>query len=171
MELEVYDLQGNNVARGKKATASSVYGNIYAPQNAVDGNRGTMFSSGGDAFAWLQIDLGRLFTVREVKVVNRNDCCKSRLSSAQLTLFDTETHIVMGPISLKDTSQVSEWTYNLCQNQNSARPGYVDIFVDSGNGYKMETIANKVWNKDDVVLNKCFGDIRGVQVKGPNNDG
>ena len=45
------------------------------------------------------------------------------------------------------------------------------VFVDSGNGYKMETIANRVWNKDDIVLDKCFHGYRGVQVKGPSNDG
>jgi hypothetical protein len=59
----------------------------------------------------------------------------------------------------------------ICVKNAVNRPGYIDIFVDSGNGYKMETTANRVWNKDDIVLDKCFHGYRGVQVKGPSNDG
>ena len=47
-QVEVYDMNGDNVAHGKPATQSSNYQNRYPTSNAVDGNTGSGYSHTND---------------------------------------------------------------------------------------------------------------------------
>ena len=49
--------------------------------------------------------------------------------------------------------------------------GYVKIEVDSGSGYVLENEEDKEYAQGDVVLNKCFETIEGIQISGPDTNG
>jgi hypothetical protein len=174
-ELEVIDLTNTNVARGKTATASSRFDHADGdPSRAVDGNTATAFHSkncreGGDCpNPLLEIDLRSIYDVTKVKIYNRKDF-RCRLKDAVLKLLDANGALLWS-VSVEDTCYLDVVEINVpCQS--NPQPGYIDIFVDSGEGYKMETIANQAWYTNNVVLDKCFRDYKGVQVKGPRNQG
>jgi hypothetical protein len=54
------------LSQGHPATASSVEGYPWAPDNAVDGNTGTRWSSAWSDPQWLEVDLGATRTLRQV---------------------------------------------------------------------------------------------------------
>ncbi len=74
-----------NLAFGRPAQQSSTYGSSVA-KLAVDGNSDGDFANGSVSHTlstpnpWLTIDLESIFSVGEVKVFNRTDCCQDRLS-------------------------------------------------------------------------------------------
>jgi hypothetical protein len=173
-ELEVYDVTGTNVAKGKRATSSSQYREWGDPKRAVDGDLGTLFhsysrSEGGDQNPWLNIDLGQSYEATQIVIYNRDDALSERLSYANILLYDSSNTLI-DTIKIGNTRDQYKLKYDLTRSATEDA-GYVDIFVDSGNGYKMETIANRAWKRNDVALEKCFDALKGVQVKGPNDNG
>ncbi|KAI8498335.1 hypothetical protein Bbelb_242790 [Branchiostoma belcheri] len=75
-----------NVAVSKTATQSSLFGSIYPPERAVDGNTGTILyplqqcaSTGLEYEPWWKVDLGDTYVISHVTVINRGDCCGERL--------------------------------------------------------------------------------------------
>ena len=79
-----------NVAAGKAATQSSTWGGISA-SNAVDGNTNGNYFSHTDYNnqAWWQVDLGASYSLEEIKIWNRTDCCQERLSNFYVLVSDT----------------------------------------------------------------------------------
>jgi len=82
-----------NLALNKSATASAeAYGTLAS--NAVDGNTNSNYPNiihtneavGEDS--WLEVDLGAVFTIRQVNVWNRTDCCGDRLSNYHVFISD-----------------------------------------------------------------------------------
>jgi hypothetical protein len=66
-ELQVFDSAGNNVALGKPVTSKYNFGNLG---NAVDGDSLAATSSSANTYdAWLQVDLGGLYTLSQVKLI------------------------------------------------------------------------------------------------------
>jgi endoglucanase len=57
-----------NLALGKPATASSVEGDAYIPAYAVDGDAGTRWSSQAADPQWIQVDLGAVRQIHEVRL-------------------------------------------------------------------------------------------------------
>ncbi len=76
----------NNIAVGKKAIQSSIYGGLDAPK-AVDGNTDGSYSNQSithtmdDLNPWWQVDLGSIYDISEIKIYNRTDACSDRLSN------------------------------------------------------------------------------------------
>lgn len=72
----------DNLAPGKSATQSSNYnGNFTADKaNDNDTNAGSKSITKFDTNAWWEIDLGAVYDITRIKVVNRKDCCQDRLS-------------------------------------------------------------------------------------------
>lgn len=64
-DLEILDPKSLGLAFGKPVSASSTYAAQYKPENAVDGNPGTYWSSEFRDDAWFAVDLG------EQKKINR----------------------------------------------------------------------------------------------------
>jgi hypothetical protein len=93
-EVQVFDLTGTNVAKGKSATSSSSW--LYGPQNAVDGDLATFFLSkskdSGDANPWLNIDLGASCRGCRIVIHNRPNTCL--LSNVNLMLYDGSGNVV-----------------------------------------------------------------------------
>jgi beta-galactosidase len=57
-DIEIMDAKSLGLAYGRTATASSVHSAEYRPENAVDGDPGTYWSSAFQDDAWLSVDLG-----------------------------------------------------------------------------------------------------------------
>jgi hypothetical protein len=49
--------------------------------------------------------------------------------------------------------------------------GFINVYVDSGNGYTLENDPNIKYDKTSTVLKKCFAEFEGLQVKGTSDDG
>jgi len=60
--------QGTLLSQGKTATASSSENSSFTAPNAVDGNTGTRWSSGFSDPQWLEVDLGAVHTISQVKL-------------------------------------------------------------------------------------------------------
>ena len=82
-----------NIAAGKSASQSSTYGTASAGL-AVDGNTDGVFNNGSvnhtnsDSQAWWQVDLGGVYTLTDVQVWNRTDCCGVRVSNFYILVSD-----------------------------------------------------------------------------------
>lgn len=100
-----------NVAIGKPARQSS-YGGGDA-KLAVDGNtdgdfaNGSVSHSGQEANAWLEIDLGQVEAIDNVKIWNRTDCCGERLHD--YWLFISETPFLTGDTASDLQARPSVW--------------------------------------------------------------
>src|SRR5437762_10486256 len=76
-----------NVAKGRDATQSSLFQNAvsYSPSRAVDGNTSgsasAISSTEKNANAWWLVDLGDTYSIAEIKIWNREDCCQDRLKN------------------------------------------------------------------------------------------
>ncbi|XP_062595638.1 fucolectin-like [Saccostrea cucullata] len=72
-----------NVAYGKFARQSSTYHHIPASY-AVNGVFTDFTHTKLEKNPWIRIDLGRNYTVHEVEVFNRRDCCPERLHDVDI---------------------------------------------------------------------------------------
>ena len=100
--------EGTNWAVGKKASLSSLRSTKYRASSVVDGNTDDMLLFGEsyqcvysriENNPYLEIDLGSVFEVRKVVIVNRQDCCSSFLDNFDIVIgsFDGGTNKTCGP--------------------------------------------------------------------------
>lgn len=81
--------KGANIALNTTVTMSSVYSAAFPAQNAVDGNENTFHHTKGSvANDWLAIDLGAESRIDYIRIVNRKDCCYTRLNNALVFVSD-----------------------------------------------------------------------------------
>lgn len=66
------DVATGNVAEGKNAVASGQEGDNVAPKFAVDGNKGTRWSSKFEDASWMYVDLGKTYSVNKVVLTWEN---------------------------------------------------------------------------------------------------
>lgn len=96
-EVEVYGTWRHdrlpNVALYKEAYQSTTY-DLYAASNAVDGNFQTITHTIDQMDNWWYVDLAALYTIRQIKVYNRYDCCKDRLVGAIVKILDADMAVV-----------------------------------------------------------------------------
>jgi hypothetical protein len=110
-----------NVAAGKSATQSSNYNSDTLAALAVDGNTNGDFAAGsvthtlGETAPWWQVDLGAQYSVSQVKLYNRTDCCGERLQNFYV-------FVSAQPFSSTDPAQTA------------AEPGVVSTFVGAATG-------------------------------------
>ena len=84
----------SNLAVGKVATQSSTQAG-GDPQRAVDGNTDGDYASGSVSHTknepqeWWQVDLGRVQKISKIRIWNRTDCCRERLSSFYVLVSDS----------------------------------------------------------------------------------
>jgi hypothetical protein len=94
-EIEVFDMEGVNVATDKPITASSNYGGMYPIEKFVDGT-GTFGHTANPPTAneWVEIDLGAETDIDYVILKNRVDCCSDRIIGAKVQILDTLRNVV-----------------------------------------------------------------------------
>ena len=107
-----------NVAKGKPAKQSSQYGN-YEASRAVDGNinghssRGSITHTKNGPNPYWQVDLVGTYRLDEIKIFNREDCCKDRLKNFEVII---------------KLNGVEVWTYS---DRNSIPPRISTLTVPS----------------------------------------
>jgi len=67
-QIEIVDAQARGLVYQKPVTASSTHSAAYRPENAVDGDAATYWSSAFRDDAWLAVDLGAVRTIRRVRI-------------------------------------------------------------------------------------------------------
>ena len=87
-EVEIY---ASNIANGQPTTQSSTYASGYEASRAVDGNPLNFSHTAAEATPnWWQVDLGNVFEVNSVLLLNRGDtCCPERLRDITISVLDT----------------------------------------------------------------------------------
>ncbi|XP_039509884.1 fucolectin-5-like [Pimephales promelas] len=91
MDSPSYLCGARNLALGAKAVQSSTYPQAVA-QNAVDGNRNSIFNlascsaTNADRDPWWRVDLGVVYKVTRVSITNHGDCCPERINGAQIRI-------------------------------------------------------------------------------------
>jgi hypothetical protein len=104
-----YDMNGKNVTRGRKVTASPEWtGGL--PIYAVDGVESArsfpyVYHSGGGVGQFLQIELTSPTRLSYVRIYNRQDCCGDRLGSGYVVkLLDANMKVVWTSAKLTGAS-------------------------------------------------------------------
>lgn len=86
-----------NVALGKTAIESSTYNNAGAgAMAAVDGNDNsfTHTNCNQGIVQWWEVDLAGVYTIAELNIVNRQDCCGGRLHDFDIIFMDGNKTVV-----------------------------------------------------------------------------
>ena len=91
--FSIFTMAQTNVALNKSASQSSNYSSSKGlPGNAVDGNTsGNWYDNSvthtivsGQNDPWWTVDLGAVYSVNQINVWNRTDCCQDRLHSFKI---------------------------------------------------------------------------------------
>jgi len=94
-EIEVIDSDGttNRALNGTATLSSTAFGGVASRGNDgnTDGdfNSGSVFHSGNATHGWWEIDLGAQYTLSQINIYNRTDCCFNRLSNMYVMASDT----------------------------------------------------------------------------------
>uniref|UniRef100_A0A8C2PMN2 Fucolectin tachylectin-4 pentraxin-1 domain-containing protein n=1 Tax=Cyprinus carpio TaxID=7962 RepID=A0A8C2PMN2_CYPCA len=89
--LCVADLKGN-IALNARVAQSSLGHPQGDAEHAVDGNRDSNYAKGSCTHTtaefnpWWRADLGNVYSISNVSITNRGDCCKERLRGAQIRI-------------------------------------------------------------------------------------
>ncbi|KAM8869553.1 fucolectin-like isoform 2-T2 [Spinachia spinachia] len=90
------ELQGDNIARGGRATQSSM-GWSGLPERAIDGNRASIYRqrscthTKGQKKPWWRLDLLKTYNIDTVTITNRKDCCHKRINGAEIRIGNSLT--------------------------------------------------------------------------------
>ncbi|XP_026054877.1 uncharacterized protein LOC113040897 [Carassius auratus] len=84
--------QWRNLALNAWVVQSSLGNPQGAAEHAVDGNRDSNYAKGSCTLTkvefnpWWRADLGNVYSISNVSITNRGDCCKERLRGAQIRI-------------------------------------------------------------------------------------
>ena len=68
--------------------------------HAVDGDLTTFSVTAWQLNPWLQVDLGAMYTITSISVINRQDCCQDRFNNATYIVLDEdETEVASESVS------------------------------------------------------------------------
>jgi hypothetical protein len=81
-----------NLALNRPAKQSSIYdpSNPRDPLFGVDGNKGTGFHTALEDYPWWEVDLGALYSLTEIRLYNRQDCCRERARTLKVLLSNDD---------------------------------------------------------------------------------
>ena len=149
-QIACYDKSGNNVAKGKPATASSTHSATPNVSMIVDGNLSSRshpnsFHSGKSTGDWVKIDLQQDIAITKCVLYNRNDCCQFRIKDMVLSLRNSANDVVAS-----HTIQSTENTITI----NFKKDRYVKLTMASTGDAPMNVSQIVCFNKDGVNLTK-----------------
>eukprot|EP00585_Thalassiosira_rotula_P007180 CAMPEP_0196161200 /NCGR_PEP_ID=MMETSP0910-20130528/47215_1 /TAXON_ID=49265 /ORGANISM="Thalassiosira rotula, Strain GSO102" /LENGTH=1412 /DNA_ID=CAMNT_0041426141 /DNA_START=120 /DNA_END=4358 /DNA_ORIENTATION=+ len=105
------------------------------------------------------------------------DNCSGTTSSASPIFVDGDGGSVSGVSTYCIDGKTCTLTYRhppclLVQTSNIRySDGYVALYVDSGDGYVLASDPGRKYGRNEVVVDQCFADLRGVRVTNTNRDG
>lgn len=122
-------------ARRGTATQSSYYENFVA-NNAIDGNNMTYNHTQDDNNAWWQVTLPRDTYITKINILNRQDCCKERLSNFDVTILDHNNVVVTSKyyevagnaISWDNINQIGRMVKVQLRNKNYLHMAEVNVY-------------------------------------------
>lgn len=103
--MNVYSMPGGpDIALNKPVTKSSGWGNdAYPGANLTDGNINTLMHSSCQDAAWAICDLGSVQPISQITIVNRTDCCQSRIHGTIVSILDGNQNTVYTSLPLTGT--------------------------------------------------------------------
>ena len=88
-EVELFDKDGNNVAKGKSVSGGPGAAHGAGPyKRLTDGNLSNFAHTTGNGKSHIQIDLGSSKNIRNMVITNRQDCCKQRTKNMIVKFLD-----------------------------------------------------------------------------------
>lgn len=89
--------------------SSGFQGDVFPSKKLVDG-LGTSFThTSCNDIPWIQIDLGASVTIYKIVVVNRKDCCQSRILGTTLSILDEENATTYLSNAISTVNQTYTW--------------------------------------------------------------
>ncbi|XP_046362412.2 fucolectin-like [Haliotis rufescens] len=156
--LDVCKLQSLNLALKKPAWMSSLRGLRDIAANAVDGSRRTNLRDGvcshthpGDMSPWFVMDLLGQYSIYNVTIYNRGDCCGDRLHDFVIQLY------------VQNPSRYPSAAFSICKNYTGTFGSVGNIACDAPVlGRFIKLWKPKIRHEHDV-LNFCELEVYGVQ--------
>ncbi|XP_048244592.1 fucolectin-1-like [Haliotis rufescens] len=156
--LDVCKFQSLNLALKKPAWMSSVNSLREIAANAVDGSHGTDIRDGvcshtnfGDMSPWFVVDLLGQYSVHNVTIYNRGDCCGERLHDFVIQVY------------VRNPSRCPSAAFSICKNYTGTFGSMGNIACDAPVfGRFIRLWKPKIRGKADV-LNFCELEVYGVQ--------
>ncbi len=130
-----------------KVTQSSDYGGPYPASNALDGNVSTFTHTANQTNSYWLLDLGRVYPIDKVEVVNRVDCCDTRLAGLVLRVLDGASNSVANA-TLTNPGLGKTWTYNAPAGTvgRYVRIGLEDNHTNGGGNYYVTLAETRVYS-------------------------
>ncbi|XP_048057798.1 uncharacterized protein LOC125275143 isoform X2 [Megalobrama amblycephala] len=156
--LCVADSKGN-LALGGTAVQSTTYDHLAAAQNAVDGNRNPIYTSGScshtawDRDPWWRVDLLTVYKITRVSITNRRDCCAERINGAQIRIGNSlqnngnNNQLAATVVSIP-LGQTKTFEFNPIKGR------YVNIFIPGRNEH-LTLCEVEVFAEKDTPLHIC----------------
>eukprot|EP01116_Phalansterium_solitarium_P025093 TRINITY_DN942_c0_g1_i5.p1 TRINITY_DN942_c0_g1~~TRINITY_DN942_c0_g1_i5.p1 ORF type:complete len:512 (+),score=150.57 TRINITY_DN942_c0_g1_i5:110-1645(+) len=96
-----------NLAFNKTVVASSYYNvtNGWGKERLVDNLANTTFVTTSTTFEWAQVDLGALYSIGEIVLVNRWDCCQERIGTFFVFAASFDMSATSSSATLQATAQ------------------------------------------------------------------
>jgi hypothetical protein len=133
-EIIVRDTTGRNIAFGKPVTMSSRFDDTdkYQGSNVTNGNYTSTYAmtSCGDR-PWILIDLVKKCAIKKIVVINRSDCCKSRMNGCIVQILNSNYSLKWESEPFVDQNGNDDPTGDAA-NANS-RLGYLKYTMDLPN--------------------------------------
>jgi hypothetical protein len=136
----------SNVALSGTATQSSTgYWNFWATADkAIDGNTNGDYWAGSvshtnNEFAWWQVDLGQAYSIDQINIFNRTDCCGDRLvpftlsvlkSNGDVAWSATRTELSGNPLTFSLDDEIGQFVKIQLNTSDWLQLAEVQVFAD-----------------------------------------
>jgi len=110
-QIQVYSndrTDSNLITSNTNVTKSSGYeGDIFPSRNFVDG-RSFVHTSCYDV-PWIEVDMGSSVNIYRIFIINRKDCCQSRVLGTTLKILNDQRQIIYTSYPVTETSNTYTW--------------------------------------------------------------
>jgi hypothetical protein len=166
-EVMVYDDKGVNVAAGKPVTMSTEANNVsMLKKHLTDGDINTMAHTNIMEHGWITIDLGSLFAITKITVVNRKDSQQDRLIGTVIKLLDAAKQLVFTsrPLSAamqqhvnisRSARNLTDDDLNTIAHTNCSERGW--MMIDLGSVMAIGNV--QVINRKDCCQDRLVGTV------------
>ncbi|XP_052459321.1 uncharacterized protein LOC128017801 [Carassius gibelio] len=116
-----------NVATWGTADQSTLYGNYWYAQYALDGLSYTCTHTEWQTDPWWRLDLMKTYSVNRVTITNRPDCCESRINGAEIRIGNVSSNVYSNPVCAVVSTIPAGATYSYSCDGMEGRYVFVSI--------------------------------------------
>ena len=185
--VELGEDDATNLAPGGVATQGSI-SHGGSPGRAIDSNtngryrdRSVTHTQNGSGAAWWQLDLLETFSINDINIFGRTDCCTDRLSDVNVYVSDTpfgnasNDEIKANPLIWRQfhNGEIDQDSrpYTVSPNRNGR---YVRIALDDPNTIlslaEVQVMGGRVSDTEIARVSNIVEWVRGKDVKDEDND-